>query len=259
MPYEKQGRVVKMICDVKDIPIFYEEYGEGVAMLCIHGYGVDRRLMTGCLEPLFARKTGYRRIYPDLPGMGKTPARDWLKNADQMLEIVIEFIEKTIGDEDFIIAGESYGGYLTLGLLRKMPAKIRGALFIAPVIKADNGQRTLPQNVASTMPPDAYDAYKHHIHPGLKAADDDFIARYRRDGYALSFENEISDMKFDMPVTFLTGRQDDIVGYADASVLMENYSKASFAVLDACGHNLQIESPAVFAALVDDLLWRIAR
>ena len=121
-----------MICDVKDIPIFYEEYGEGVAMLCIHGYGVDRRLMTGCLEPLFARKTGYRRIYPDLPGMGKTPARDWLKNADQMLEIVIEFIEKTIGDEDFIIAGESYGGYLTLGLLHKMPAKIRGALFIAP-------------------------------------------------------------------------------------------------------------------------------
>ena len=76
-----------MVCLIRDIPIYYEEYGEGRPVLCIHGYSVDHHLMTGCLEPVFTQMSGYRRIYLDLPGMGKTPAASWIQNADDMLEI----------------------------------------------------------------------------------------------------------------------------------------------------------------------------
>jgi hypothetical protein len=41
----------------------------------LHGGGVDHREIMGALEPLFAGRPGYRRVYPDLPGMGRTPHR----------------------------------------------------------------------------------------------------------------------------------------------------------------------------------------
>lgn len=52
----------------------------------------------------------FRRIYLDLPGMGKSGAGDWIKNADVMLEVVKEFIRQVIKEESFLMVGLSYGG-----------------------------------------------------------------------------------------------------------------------------------------------------
>lgn len=57
-------------CQVRQAEIYYEDIGEGKPILMIHGFSPDSRLMTGCMEPLFTNRTGYRRIYIDLPGMG---------------------------------------------------------------------------------------------------------------------------------------------------------------------------------------------
>jgi len=262
-----------MICDVKDIPIFYQEYGRGVPVLCMHGYMCDHRLMTGCLEPVFARTSGYRRIYIDLPGMGNTPAPSWLENADQMMDIVIQFVKNTIGDEKFLVAGESYGGYLTLGLLCKMAEQISGILLVAPAVKADKSKRLLPQKqllytepgfvpieeyreVAAMATPRGYDAYMYQVMVGISAADADFIQRYAANGYALTCENEFNRLKYSGPATVILGRQDYVVGYADALALLENFSRATFAVLDCAGHGVQVEQEAIFNKCVEDWLWR---
>jgi len=73
------------------------------------------------MEPVFKEKTAYKRIYFDLPGMGKTRAADWIANSDVMLDIVLEFIDHIIPGENFLLAGESYGGYLSRGILKKIP------------------------------------------------------------------------------------------------------------------------------------------
>ena len=259
-----------MICNVKDIPIYYEERDHGKPVLCIHGYACDHRQMKGCLEPVFGRHSDYRRIYIDLPGMGNTPAPHWLENADQMLDIVIEFVKNTIGDEKFLVAGESYGGYLTLGLLCKMAEQISGALLIAPVVKADKNKRIVPQKQLLYTEPDfdkaqewdvvntsaGYDAYLRHIAVGLDAADPDFIKRYVTKGYSLSCENEFEKLKYGNPSAVILGRQDSVVGYADAFVLLENFPRTTFAVLDCAGHGLQIDQEAIFDSCVEDWLWR---
>lgn len=38
----------------------------------LHGYSPDHRLMAGCMEPIFNKKSNYKRVYIDLPGMGKS-------------------------------------------------------------------------------------------------------------------------------------------------------------------------------------------
>jgi hypothetical protein len=74
-----------MECIVRDVPIYYEAYGSGVPIIMIHGNTPDHRLMKGCLEPLFALRSGWQRIYFDLPGMGRTPGKEHIKGTDEVV------------------------------------------------------------------------------------------------------------------------------------------------------------------------------
>ena len=106
---------------IKDLNIHYEICGEGKPVICIHGYTVDHYLMKSCLEPVFQEeKIQYKRIYIDLPGMGQTKAVPWIKNADIMLEVLLEFINYITAGESFLLAAESYGCYLSMGILKKL-------------------------------------------------------------------------------------------------------------------------------------------
>ena len=77
-------------------------------------------------------------------------------------------------------------------------------------------------------------------------------------GTRLSFEESIFKQKFDKPTLFLVGRQDSCVGYKGLWDIMDNYPRATFAVLDMAGHNLQIEQPDVFDSLFNEWLKRVS-
>lgn len=64
-----------------------------------------------------------------------------------------------------------------------------------------------------------------------------------------SFEDTLNET-FTKPTLFLLGRQDASVGYKDAWKILDNYPRATFAVLDKAGHNLQLEQVEVFNCLV---------
>ena len=62
---------------------------------------------------------------------------------------------------------------------------------------------------------------------------------------------------FGKPTLILVGRQDSMVGYHDSWKILENYPRATLAVLDQAGHNLQIEQERVFNTLVGEWLDRV--
>lgn len=273
-----------MICMVRDIPIYYEEYGSGKAILCIHGYSVDHRLMSGCLEPVFNQTQGYRRIYLDLPGMGKTPSQKWIKSSDDMLEILNEFITAVIPDGSFLIAGESYGGYLTLGLIHDIRDRIDGVLLICPMLKSwvimNDEKEKLPKkqvlwksetlgsvednpdiksflDFAVIATPEIFEKYKNDILSGVMLSDKDFLYNYFDGAYNINFENSLKTNTYNKPACILTGRQDNAVGYSDAYEILDRFPRATLAVLDCAGHNLQIDSEPLFSQHVKDWLWRV--
>jgi pimeloyl-ACP methyl ester carboxylesterase len=49
-----------------------------------------------------------------------------------------------------------------------------------------------------------------------------------------------------------------VTGFEDQYVLLPHYPRATFAVLDVAGHNLQIEQPELFAALIREWLRRVS-
>ncbi|WP_411676384.1 alpha/beta fold hydrolase [Caproicibacter sp.] len=268
-----------MICRVKDITVYYEEIGQGKPIVMIHGYAPDHRLMTGCMEPVMRGYKNYRRIYLDLPGMGRSGSADWINGSDDMLDVVLRVLDRLIPSEHFLLVGESYGGYLARGILYQKREQIDGVLFICPVILPENEERNTPPHtalmrdtdfLAGLSPEEAeefqesfivqneetYRRYQAEILPGIQAADHDFLSRVRKK-YAFSFPVDKTEREeFPRPALFLLGRQDSCVGYQDAWEILRNYPRATFAVLDLAGHNLQIEQGKLFADLVKDWISR---
>lgn len=269
-----------MECSIKNLSLNYEVFGEGKPVIIIHGYSVDHRLMTGCLEPIFRNKKGYKRIYVDLPGMGKSESADWITNSDVMLDIMVEFINKVIPNESFLLAGQSYGGYISRGIIYKMASRVEGVLLICPAIIADYKKRKVPEHVvlvkdekllstltaeeaedfnsmAVSQSEEIYDRYKKEIISGIKLGNEEFLRNLKQTGYEFSFEVDKLDEKFQKPSLIITGRQDDCVGYRDAWDILENFPRASFAVLDVAGHNLHLEQEEIFNTLVNEWLIRV--
>jgi len=65
-----------MECRLERATIHYEETGKGRPLLALHGCPLDGRSMAATIEPLSGRRKGWRRIYPDLPGMRRTKGPD---------------------------------------------------------------------------------------------------------------------------------------------------------------------------------------
>jgi pimeloyl-ACP methyl ester carboxylesterase len=55
----------------------------------------------------------------------------------------------------------------------------------------------------------------------------------------------------------VAGRQDSAVGYSRAWELLEQFPRATFAVLDGAGHALPHEQPELLGALVTEWLDRV--
>lgn len=269
-----------MECIIKDLKIYYEIHGEGFPIIMLHGFGPDLRILKGCMEPIFKAKIGYKRIYFDLPGMGKTKIVNWIKNADHMLDIILKFIQKIIPGEKFLIVGESYGAYLARGIIEKRLQDVSGVCFLSPVIITDRSKRTLPRfypiikesDFLSTLSPmevkdfegayvnqtkKVWMRYKEEVDSGVKIADTNFLNNFYEEGYSFSFDVDQLIKKFEKPSLFIMGRQDGTVGYHDAYSLIEKYPRASFIILDKAAHDVQIEQQNILNVLINEWLNRV--
>lgn len=268
---------------VHDIPVYYETYDTGTPIIMLHGFGCDHRLMKGCMEPIFRDRSWqseWQRIYLDLPGMGRTPGSDRIKNTDDILALVLAFIDAVIPGQHFLLAGESYGGYLSRGVLLRKFEQVEGIALIAPGIILEQSRRNAPPRsiivenphlLASLAPKDAeefgamavvqdeynWERFRDEILSGASSSDAAFLEKIRYGQYGYSFDVDSLLQPFSKPVIILTGRQDHVAGYRNAWSLLENYPRATFAVLDRSGHNVHIEQSKLFEALISEWLDRV--
>jgi pimeloyl-ACP methyl ester carboxylesterase len=273
----REGRAME--CRVKDVSFYYEEVGAGRPIIMLHGAPVDHRSIQRDMEPLFAGRSGWRRIYPDLPGMGKTKGADWINHRDQILDLLLGFVDAVAPGQRYVAAGHSYGGRLARGLVHRRAAQMDGILLHVPVVATGKPAENLPTHrvlredaefLAALRPDEqdlrdmfvmqSMDALLHIrevVAPAVKEADQAFLQRVRSGGPWFSFELESLAEPFPAPALILTGRFDDSCGYQDAYELLDNYPRATFAVLDCAGHGLGVEQPRLFGALVSEWLDRV--
>lgn len=262
-----------MECQLHGITIHYETFGEGTPVVLLHGQPLDHTAMIFEMERYFDKRQGWRRIYPDLPGSGKTPGVEWIKTKDQILDVMSDFIDKTIPGERFVLGGTSYGSYLARGLVYRKAGLIDG-LFLS-ITGTPATQSELPPKVTlvadqlilekaksesmgwfeemAVVQDEANLDYARALQKTV--ADEKFLERTQG---RFSFNVDKLPQSFQAPTLILQGRQDSGNGYLDAWNLLENYPRATFAVLDRAGHLLAGEQPELCFALVNEWLDRVA-
>ncbi len=267
-----------MECELENSTMYYEIYGDGRPILILHGSPLDHRHMLSAMEPLFEHRGGWKRIYPDLPGHGKSSVAESITDQEQVLEIVQGFVNEVIPGQSFAIAGESRGGYLARGIVYKNPERVDGVLFIVPARYAVAPVDALPSHITlvrdealiSELAPHEISRFERLVVqsretlakirkyklPALALADEAFQARIM-ENYEYSFDVDSPAKPFKKPTLILLGRQDSIVGYRDAWKMIESFPRATFAILDKAGHSLSWEQEELFFALANEWLQRV--
>ncbi|MFI2754035.1 alpha/beta fold hydrolase [Cellulomonas sp. P22] len=257
-------------------PLHTVTRGEGAPVLLVHGFGVDHRLLTS-LDGTFAQ-AGRRRVYVDLPGMGLSPAGPEIASSDDVVDAVVGVVQRTFGDEPFAVVGSSYGGMVGRVLAHRFRDQVTGLALLAPLVVADTTRSRLPQQttlvedpelLASLDPVDAaafaamavvqspasWALFHDHVMPGIRRADAAALDRLRA-RYPLQVEPEHGAAPFERPTLIVCGRQDHVVGYDDVAGILDHYPRATWTVLDAAGHNVHLDQPALVAALLTEWLHR---
>jgi pimeloyl-ACP methyl ester carboxylesterase len=275
-PLPTPGPMMK--CELENITVRYRVFGEGRPLLVLHGWPADHLSMVEAFEPIFESREGWKRFYPDLPGMGETPGEDWIKNQDDVLDVVLDFVDSVAPGQNVAIAGYSYGGYLAQGVVYKEPALVEGVFLLAPGYAGTPDCR-LPrpiilvedkalidelepieairfQGVVVVQSRKTLEGFIDFSRRAGGLADQQFLSRLGNN-WAFSFDVDELPEPFDRPSLILTGRQDSGIGYCNAWSILENYPRATFAVLDRAGHALLAEQEHLFNVLVSEWLDRV--
>jgi len=263
----------------------WEEHGEGQPIVFLHGWTMNRQVETEVYEPIFSARPGWRRIYPDLPGMGSSVAKT-IRNQDDVLEAMLAFLDHRLAGAPFVLCGTSLGGYLARAIAARRREQVRGLLLRVPAVIADTAKRTLPtveplvrnESVMAAIDPAerlamgpmlveapayvemAQRRFRALVQPAI-AGTAPWALELRADParYGFSFDLAAAEKSFTKPALVIAARQDTTVGYRDAWEIIESYPRATFAVVDRATHGWPAESTDLLAALVDDWLERIEK
>jgi 3-oxoadipate enol-lactonase len=120
---------------VHGVSLAVDVRGEGPAVLFIHGYPLDRTIWAHQLETL----EGFRRIAPDLRGMGQSDAPDLGYGisiyADDLAALLDNF-----GVDQVVLCGHSLGGYIGFEFLRRWRRRVRGLVLIDTRAEPDSAE-----------------------------------------------------------------------------------------------------------------------
>lgn len=269
-----------MECKLEGITVHYDVFGKGRPLLVLPGWTASAHFTAYFMEPLFEGLEGWRRIYVDPPGHGRTEGPEWIEDMDGVLEVLAQVAEAVMPDEDYVVAGWSAGAYLARGLLHHHRERIEGLFMAAPVIFPDDADRDVPPLTVVVEEPglvtgeepedlEGFMAYlpvrtrafiEHFLaYPGeAEEGDTEFQQRIRQDAanYSCSFDVDAIGEPFEKPTLIIAGRQDNVVGYRDAWKILENFPRATFVVFDRAGHFLE-EKTDLNRALVREWLDRV--
>jgi pimeloyl-ACP methyl ester carboxylesterase len=260
----------------------YEIHGDAEAtpVVFLHGMPTDRRSMVPRFEPVFESLRGarsFRRIYPDLPGAGETPRPDSITDVDAYVQAVIDFIEaETAGSKRLAIVASSWGACVAIAYAARHAERLAGLALVAPWLGPDSVLP--PRQTVGESEPGAFeglpeplvaglssvlaahsrrvvDAIVKDVVPGMSSVD--MATQKPIIAWRESLTKAIVGLEYHGPTLVVTGRQDAVCGYLDAWQLASRLPRASYVVLDRCGHAVQTEQIDLVRAVTSEWLARV--
>jgi pimeloyl-ACP methyl ester carboxylesterase len=253
-----------------------EVTGEGPwAVLFIHGFPLDRSIW----QHQAAELEGWRRILPDLRGMGRSAAPDsgysMATYADDLAAVL-----DALAVERAVLCGLSMGGYIAFECLRRWRNRVTGLVLMDTRAEADSpegkaGREAMialarsegAEAVAAAMLPRLLRPGIHQERPGLPEEVLGMMARTPVAGVigALEAMRDRPDSRpllpglADLATLVLVGEEDVLTPPSVGRAMAEAIPGASFQLVPGAGHLPTLEQPETTTGLLRAFLEGIRR
>ena len=255
---------------VNGVSLALDMAGSGPAVVFIHGYPLDRTLWRHQVEHL----RGYRRIAPDLRGMGLSDAPDLGYSMGTYADDLAALLD-ALGVDEAVLCGISMGGYIALECVRRWRRRIRGLVLMDTRAEADSAEgRKGRDSAAAAARERGIGAVAEAMLPKLFAGDtaevvgpawkqvEMMVRNTPVPGIlgALSAMRERPDSTpllptlGDLPVLVVSGEDDRIIPAAQARALAETIPGARLHVIAGAGHLPPVERPAETTEILREFL-----
>jgi len=114
--------------DVDGVPVALRRKGRGRPLLFLHGAGFTGRWLR--FHEALAR--GADVIAPEQPGLGATPAAEWIEDFDDLV-LHYDALRRTLGlEQPFDLVGYSLGGWIAARYATWFPERLRSLTLVVP-------------------------------------------------------------------------------------------------------------------------------
>lgn len=259
-----------MFATINGIQIAFTDEGEGIPMLFIHGFPLNRRAWASQVE---AFKPRFRVIVPDLRGFGESGSSEGPVSMSRFAEDIWA-LSQHLGLDRVILAGHSMGGYIALALANAHPALLRGLVLAgtkagrdsvdaatARQVAAHTVRRDGPAAVLDAMaekmlfPPDADDQKIAAVRDCMAPANPEGIAGALL-GMAMRPDSQEMLTKIRVPTLVITGSEDALIPPSESEAMAKAIPDAQLRIIPRAGHLVAVDQSAAFNhAMQEWLAW----
>ncbi len=255
---------------VNGVNLAVDERGDGPAILFIHGYPLDRTIWGPQLEAL----DGWRRIAPDLRGMGQSDAPDLGYSMGTYASDLAALLD-ALGVERVVLCGLSMGGYVAFEFLRRWRERVAGLALIATRAGPDTAEGRRARDAAAArareggaaaiaeamlpkmLAPGVPEALVKQVRALMAATPVPGIVgalgamRDRPDSAALL------PTLAGLPALVIAGGSDQLIPGGETSAMAATIPGARLVVAPGAGHLPTLEAPSVVTEALRDFLGRL--
>ena len=253
---------------VRGLALARDVQGDGHPILFIHGFPFDRTMW----RPLMATLTGWRRIAPDLRGLGLSEAPESYSMAEYADDLAA--LMDALHVPQAVVCGLSMGGYLAFELLRRHSARVRALILAATRAEADDEagkrrrgemialvERQGPAALAEVLLPQLLAPANLTAMPHVTQHLRTMIAGSPVKGVvgALRAMRDRADAtpllrKIEVPTLVIAGRDDQLFPPAASRQLADAIPGALFTLIPDAGHLCPLEQPVTTTKVIAEFL-----
>ncbi|HAF61471.1 MAG TPA: hypothetical protein DCK95_04000 [Anaerolineaceae bacterium] len=245
------------------VKLYYEEFGMGIPILCIHGFPLDHTIWNR-LIPILA--TNKQVILPDLRGHGLSPIPPAPYSMNEMAGDILTLMDD-LHLPKVVLVGQSMGGYVALEVAEIAPERLLGLVLVASHPYADS-----PQQKQARM-----DMIEQVRQDGVEKALVDFPAKLCPDAGIQDFTwNIIQGMEEEgvvgsiqamadrhdnrevmlnaaFPTAVILGENDLFISQDVRQRMQSDFPTTQFTILPDAAHMLMMEKPLEVSRILQNI------
>lgn len=248
------------------VDLHYEESGQGIPLVLVHGYPLDHTIWDDVTRHLGG---GIRVIRPDLRGYGQSPVTDGVYSMSLLANDLLGLLDQ-LGLGKVVLAGHSMGGYVCLAFARAYPARLAGlglvttqALADPPERREGRLQQALEVERRGTIAAVEAGLAKYSPDPAVLEKTREIMLRCDPRAVAGSLRGmaerpDLSGLlpELNLPALVIAGEVDALIPASRSEEMANLLPDGRLVVVKGGGHMAMMESPRVVAGALQELVNR---